>query len=342
MINPETQEEMTPIEIKRVALGGALNQLINSIKTDEQTVDTILTYVKKNKIDLKQVDFLNNVNDNLRDLSTKDIVDIGNGIVMGIAKRRGISTRSKWYNPVDVYLEMVKDLNDLEKKKLYPEIDIKSLAKPTKKSISLADKKVKTNYLDGEHQANEEVNLIPTEAPIAVNKVETKVPKKIKSLVLFNTPTTKEKAIIIECATIMVEGKSITGQPYTDIVSVANQSNTLREFFESMIFKSYRKHMSKKIVLKVENYLIQAGYTYDELYSIFKIDEFNIPSPSVPPEMEKIEKEMEKILEIIEKEKHVPLVDQVPNDTVELESEQPESIISKTTNYIKRLFGKGN
>jgi hypothetical protein len=286
---------------------------------------------------------------------------------MGIAKRRGISTRSKWYNPVDVYLEMVKDLNDLEKKKLYLEIDIKSLAKPTKKSISLTDKKVKTNYLDGEHQANVEVNLIPTDAPIAVNKVETKVPKKIKSLVLFNTPTTKEKAIIVECATIMVEGKLNTGQPYTDIVSVANQSNTLREFFDSMIFKSYRKHMSKKIVLKVEKYLIQAGYTRDELYSIFKIDEFNIPSPSVP-----LEKEMEKIQKIIENENSSSVMvtdpldipdqvskcipDRVPNNIIKLEplSEEvsnsfklpcqpkPESIISKTTNYIKKLFGKGN
>ncbi len=140
----------------------------------------------------------------------------------------------------------------------------------------------------------------PETVEIEINKLIPEKRKVIKKPVLLNASTTEEERLITDCVAIMVVGKSITGQPYIDIVTVANQSNTLREFFDSMIFKSYRKHMSKKIVLRIEKYLILAGYSYEELYSIFKIDEFNIPSP-LKEEMDKIEEiikiENEKVLE---------------------------------------------
>lgn len=364
-------------ELLRKALGGQINQLIALTRDDLQTVKVAAAKIKElgYNIRITKPDFAKDINAILSDLPENIIIEFARALVSANIQRR--PGEEKWQEANDMLRETVNGFNihyvmpykDWRYTPINLDIDANKAKKPV---IGLGTKKKKIHHIPGERSANDTVDLVAPPAELVVNKITNSsaskgiVSKKDIIPPILMAPTNEATKLLTECASIMVEGKSNTSQPRNDIVTVANQSTTLKEFFESMIFKSYRKHMSKKIVLKVEKYLLLAGYTYDELYSIFKIDEFNIPKPTeeIPvslideadsnPVLEKELDEIQTVIEVNKSEiegsdcnstsgipKLEPISEEVQNSFKLPTLPVHESFISKIINGIKKLFSKG-
>lgn len=347
-------------ELLRKALGGAINQLLNRMKEDGQTIKVAAKKINElgYEVSILRKDFAKNINAILAVQPESIVIEFARALVSANIQRR--PAEPQWQDINQLIWQIVNDFNEhysgFDGGPYYTPIDLSIESNKAKKpAIKLTEKKKKVKVVDGERSANDTVDLVAPPAEIEVGRITNPTKKvtakKVLTFAIFpEGQKTENQELVLSMTNILTTRKRLESEPVQNILRLAKKyMNNPNKFAHDLINTFTKKHVSQKKFLELLPYLEKTNLNLVEA-SLILFGTNICPDPIVKEVPEKKVKEVES-MESMESMESATIITctsscgkffifEVKEDSVT----QPSKMLQlgqRISNFFKNLFSKG-